>query len=356
LGLRDFLEQSIKKFENNAKEAGILPEKVVVARYALCTLLDETIASTPWGSGEWGKHSLLVMFHKEASGGEKFFQLLSKLAESPKTNQDLLEFMYICLALGFEGRYRVMDNGKAHLDTLRERLAQILNRERNGYERDLSPRWQAAPFKHTKIFLLFPLWVLSALCGSLLLVVYLSYSFLLNSISDPVFTQIQSIQAKHITPVQTTVLQPSATPLLVELLAREIQDGSVTVRDENGRSIIMLLGDGLFAPGSTAVSEKSIPILERIAEALKSKQGNVQVIGHTDNLPIRSVRFPSNWHLSQERAHSVMQLLNKMGLLADRLSAEGRADAEPIASNSTHEGRAYNRRVEIIVSGAYRSK
>ena len=92
-----------------------------------------------------------------------------------------------------------------------------------------------------------------------------------------------------------------------------------------------------------------MPILARITEALNSRTGQVQILGHTDNQPIRSVRFPSNWHLSQERAQSVMQLLIKMGLVKNRLSAEGRADAEPIASNSTPEGRARNRRVEIVV-------
>lgn len=355
LGLRDFLTQCIKTFESNAKAAGIPPEKVIAARYALCTLIDETIASTPWGSGEWGKHSLLVLFHKEASGGEKFFQLLTKLAENPKANQDILELMYICLTLGFEGRYGVMDNGKAQLDTLRERLSQILRRERNEYERDLSPHWQPTPFKRTKIFLLFPLWVLSALCGLILLAVYLSFSFLLNGISDPVYAQIQSIQPKNGIPKRVTLTQSAITPPLTEFLAKEIQEGAISVRNENGRSVITLLGDGLFTPGSTAISQKFLPILARIAEALDSIPGQVQIIGHTDSLPIRSARFPSNWHLSQERADSVMQLLIKTGVTS-QLSAEGRADVEPIASNSTPEGRARNRRVEIIVFGTYAPK
>jgi type VI secretion system protein ImpK len=345
--LRDYIAQNIKIFEGRAKATGIAPEKIIAARYVLCTLLDETAASTPWGSGIWAKHSLLVMFHSEAWGGEKFFQLLSKLAENPKANRDLLEFMYVCLTLGFEGRYRVIENGKAHLDALRERLAELLSKEQGEYERDLSPHWQAALIKRAKILTLLPVWVLAALCGLIMLTAYLSFSFQLNNTSDPIFTQIQSIRVN--TPIPKPAPLPVAEPRLAEFLAKEIQEGLVAVRDEDGRNIITLRGDGLFAPGSATISQSFLPVLVRIANALNSLPGQVKITGHTDDQPIRSVRFPSNWHLSQERARSVMQILTERGTLASRLTAEGRADAEPIASNSTPVDRARNRRVEITL-------
>jgi type VI secretion system protein ImpK len=347
-GLRDFIAQNIKVFETRAKAAGVAPEKVIAARYALCTLLDEAAASTPWGSGIWAKHSLLIMFHNEAWGGEKFFQLLAKLAENPKANLDLLEFMYICLALGFEGRYRVVENGKAHLDALRERLARLLEKERGEYERDLSGRWEAAPIKRARILALLPVWVLAALCGLIMLAAYLSFSFMLNKASDPVFAKIQSIRVKNPIPEPTPL--PAPEPRLAEFLASEIREGLVSVKDEEGRSVVTLRGDGLFAPGSAAISQRYLPVLERVAIALNSVPGQVKVTGHTDDQPIRSVRFPSNWHLSKERALSVMRILTEKGTLQSRLSAEGRADAEPIALNDTPADRARNRRVEITLS------
>jgi type VI secretion system protein ImpK len=76
--------------------------------------------------------------------------------------------------------------------------------------------------------------------------------------------------------------------------------------------------------------------------------GQVLITGHTDSVPIRSARFPSNWHLSQERAKSVLQLLGDTVAPA-RLSAEGRADSEPVAPNDTKENKARNRRVEITL-------
>src|SRR5687768_441514 len=347
-GLRDFVAQNIKVFETRAKAVGVASENVIAARYALCTLLDEAAASTPWGSGIWAKHSLLIMFHNEAWGGEKFFQLLAKLAENPKANLDLLEFMYICLTLGFEGRYRVVENGKAHLDALRERLARLLEKERGEYERDLSGRWQAAPIKRAKILALLPVWVLAALCGLIMLAAYLSFSFMLNKASDPVFAKIQSIRVRNPIPEPTPL--PAPEPRLAEFLASEIREGLVSVKDEEGRSVVTLGGDGLFAPGSAAISQRFLPVLERVAVALKSVPGQVKVTGHTDDQPIRSVRFPSNWHLSKERALSVMRILAEKGTLQSRLSAEGRADAEPIALNDTPADRARNRRVEITLS------
>ena len=89
--------------------------------------------------------------------------------------------------------------------------------------------------------------------------------------------------------------------------------------------------------------------MKRIAEALSNVPGSVLVTGHTDNQAIRSARFPSNFHLSEERARSVAQLLAANKVDAARLSTAGRADSEPVAGNDTPANRAKNRRVEITL-------
>lgn len=348
-GLHEYLTRNIKTFESAARDAKISSEKVIAARYALCTFLDESIASTPWGSREWGKYSLLITFHNEAVGGEKFFQLLAKLAEDPKSNIDILEFMYICLALGFEGRYRVLENGKAQLGRLRERLVQEIAKQRHKYDRDLSPHWQAATSKRARFFLLMPLWILASLCSLMILIAFLSFSFILNNASDPIFNQIQSIRTKNNTPLRLPVAHPPSEPFLAKFLENEIRQRLVTVHYENGLNVVTLFGDGLFSPSSASLSPNYISVIKKIADALQSRSGEILIIGHTDNQPIRTVQFPSNWHLSKERAQSVMQLLIHMGINETSINAEGRADAEPIAPNATPEGRSRNRRVEIIV-------
>src|SRR6266513_3347056 len=116
-GLRETLVQQLSAFEEAAAKRGIKPETVTVARYALCTLIDEAVSSTPWGgTAQWMRDSLLVTFYRETGGGENVFLLLNKMAEQPGANIDLLEFFYACLALGFEGRFRVIDGGKAQLE------------------------------------------------------------------------------------------------------------------------------------------------------------------------------------------------------------------------------------------------
>ena len=347
-GLRDALVRDMKAFEARARAAGVAPEAVIGARYALCTMLDEVAASTPWGSGVWAKQSLLVLFHNETWGGEKFFMLLSKLAQSPAQNRDLLELLYACLALGFEGRYRVIDNGRAQLDALRERLAQILRTQRGEYERELSPQWLPAAVKRHRFFAVVPLWAVFAATGALLLLIYLTFSWKLNSGSDPVFAKIQQIRIAT-DPPKPVVRAPAPQPRLATFLALEIQQGLVTVQDSVDRSVITIIGDGLFAKGSGTISDRYQPLIDRIGDELNKVPGLVKVTGHTDNQPIRSLRFPSNFHLSQERARSVGNALAARMGGAGRISAEGRADSEPVAPNDSEPNRARNRRVEITL-------
>ena len=82
---------------------------------------------------------------------------------------------------------------------------------------------------------------------------------------------------------------------------------------------------------------------------MKATPGTVLITGHTDNTPIRTLRYPSNWHLSQDRANAVKALLADSGVKAERMRAEGKADAEPVESNATPAGKARNRRVEITL-------
>ncbi len=89
--LRERLASEIRLFEQRALEASVPQDQVIGARYCLCTVLDETAMQTPWGSnGEWAQHSLLTRFHDETWGGEKYFQLLSRVAQNPQKHLDLL--------------------------------------------------------------------------------------------------------------------------------------------------------------------------------------------------------------------------------------------------------------------------
>jgi len=346
--LREHLLDEIRQFELRAQQAGIPNETILGARYCLCTALDEAAALTPWGgNGVWSAHSLLVTFHNETWGGEKFFQLLAKLSQNPSQHLDLLELLYFCLVLGFEGRYRVLDNGRSQLETLRQRLLRILRSARGEYPRALSPHWQDVPAQTELRRLPVPLWVFGALAAVLALAIYWTLAWMLSKQSDVVFTAISSVKPPTVQIAPTR--QPAASPRLAVFLAPEIKDDLVTVRDEVDRSVVVLRGDGLFESGSGAVGDQYLPVLARVADAMRQTQGQILVRGYSDNVPIRSARYPSNWHLSQARADAVKELLEERLNQPGRVRAEGRGDADPVAPNDTAAGRARNRRVEITL-------
>jgi len=346
--LRTSLAQGIREFAASATRAQIAPDRVMAARYVLCTMLDEAAADTPWGgSGVWARHSLLAMFHNEVEGGEKVFQLMARLAEKPAENRDLLELIYCALALGFEGRYRVIDNGRAQLEAVRDKLAHIVKRERGDYPQSLAQHWQTTSAPRPAAHSLLPLGAAAAVVALALIGAYQGFAFALSARSDPVFSRIQALR---LTPPVANVAQPAPKPRLAQFLQPDIKAGLITVRDEIDRSVVSIRGDGAFAPGSATLLKEREPLMARIADALAQVSGPVLVTGHTDSQPLaRSARFPSNWHLSEERARSVRDLLVSRQVAADRIRAEGRADADPLVANDTPGNRALNRRVEVTL-------
>ena len=347
-GLRQQLVGAIKKFEADAKALRVEQEAIAVARYSLCTFLDETISSTPWGaSGVWASRSLLVAFHNEAFGGEKFFIILQKLCQQPRANLHVLELMYLCLALGLEGRYRVLENGRSQLDTLRERLQQLIRKERGAYEPELSLRWKGSTEKRPGLMRMIPVWVIAAVAGIILLAIHLSFNFLLNRVSDPVYAGLHRIQLTGPRAAPAPLANPPVR--VARFLAPDIERGLVSVTETPDRSTIVLHGDGVFASGSAEVVPSYDALLGRIGDALKPVPGKVIVIGHTDDIPSASAHYPSNWALSKARAATVVQVLAARAGPAARYSVEGRGETEPLVPNDTPVNRARNRRVVIIV-------
>lgn len=345
-GFQRLLLANVREFERGAGVAGVPIETVIGARYCLCTVVDEAAAQTPWGgSGVWPKYSLLVALHNETWGGEKFFQLLAKLVQTPHQHIDLIELMYFCLMLGFEGRYRVIENGGSQLETLKARLLALIESTRGDRSNALSIRWKGEERKAAPPWTMVPLWVAAALALLLAFLLFLWFSYRLAAQSDALFAAINSIRF----PKAIAAVASVDKPRLRQFLEPEIREGLVEVIDQADRSTIILRGDGLFDPASTAVKPRYIRVIERVAIALNEVPGKVVVNGYTDTSPIRTARFPSNWHLSQERAQSVAEMLLRTVRDGARVRAEGRGEADPVASNATSEGKARNRRVEIIL-------
>ncbi len=351
--LRASLTEAIKRFEAVARAQNLPNEQVVAARYILCTLLDEAASSTPWGgAGAWGAQSLLVQFHNESWGGEKVFQLLTRLAESPAQHRNLLELVYMALSLGFEGRYKVLDNGRSQLDSVRERLAQMLRQLAGPAEKTLSTQWQGVQAAPQRLRDGIAPWVVAVGAALLLLTVFIAMRLSLSAQTDQAFSALHGLDANTVVAAAAPLpVAAPAPPRLAQLLQSDIDAGAVQVKDLADRSVVTVLGDTMFEPGSAEVAGRATPLFARIAAALNQVPGRVLITGHSDNQPIRSLRFQSNWHLSMARAQSARNLLANT-VAAERMTAEGRADTEPVADNASAEGRARNRRVEIALTVA----
>ncbi|AZP35465.1 DotU family type VI secretion system protein [Cronobacter sakazakii] len=348
-GLRQRLIDEIRRFEVRCQQAALPYEVIVGARYCLCTALDEAAALTPWGSrGVWSGSGLLVTFHNETWGGEKFFQLLARLSQNPREHIFLLEMINYCLLLGFEGRYRVMDNGRTQLETIKQRLWQMIRSVRGSYPPPLSPHPEDQPVLRKLWRPVVPLWACVALAGFLACLFFIILNWRLGDNTSPVLAKIYQTPLPEVT-VQQPAREVAPVLNLRGFLRPEIEAGLVAVRDEADRSVVILKGDGLFASASTVVRGRYEPVIDRVAQAMNNVSGKILVVGYSDNVPIRSARFASNYELSLARAESVQKMLQAHLADPSRVKAQGRGEMDPIAPNNTPENRARNRRVEITL-------
>ncbi|GAA3601494.1 DotU family type VI secretion system protein [Gibbsiella greigii] len=347
--LRQQLIDEVRRFEIRCQRATLPYEVIIGARYCLCTALDEAAALTPWGSNSvWSGNGLLVTFHNETWGGEKFFQLLAKLSQTPREHIQLLELINFCLLLGFEGRYRVIENGRSQLETMKQRLLQLIRSVRGGYAPPLSPNVHDRPVQQKRWRPLVPLWACAALTGFVASLLFIILNWRLGDATSPV---LASIYQTNLPQVSIANPAPAAPPVLSlkSFLSKEIAEGLVAVRDEAQQSVVILKGDGLFDSGATTVRPVYLPVLDRIAKAMNGVSGRILVTGYSDNVPIRSARFASNWELSLARAEAVSAQLQKHIDDPQRVKAEGRGESNPVAPNDSKEYRAKNRRVEITL-------
>ena len=150
-------------------------------------------------------------------------------------------------------------------------------------------------------------------------------------------------------PPPPTPPEPTALDRLRASLQPDIDRRAVSLLGTPATPIIRIADHAMFSSGGAVVQAASLPLLERISAALRNEGGSLRVIDYTDNQPVRSVQFPSNFQLSAARANAVRAIIARGVGNQARVSAEGRADADPIAPNTTAEGREQNRRTEIVL-------
>ncbi|MCB1875762.1 MAG: type VI secretion system protein TssL, long form [Chromatiales bacterium] len=135
-----------------------------------------------------------------------------------------------------------------------------------------------------------------------------------------------------------------------DALKVEIEEGMITVETRSDRIVVRINEKGSFPSGSANLKPGFLDVMDRIAGVIKTDEGKVVVAGHTDNIPINTSRFRSNWELSAARAVTVAHaLVGEGGIDASRLLIEGHAENDPLVPNDSWENRAKNRRVELVL-------
>jgi len=345
---RQVLEQ-VREFEERARAAGVATETVLAARYALCSALDEAVLSTPWGGqSDWGGQSLLVTLHRETWGGEKFFDLLQKICADPSRHIDLMEVLYVCIAFGFTGKYGMVERGQGRLAEVQADLNRRIRDYRGVPPPDLSLHWRGMQDRRNPVVRYVPWWVVGAFSLVILTAAFVYYHSQLATLAAPVNERLA-----HIGLVAAPVTgAASAAPRLKQLLQADETSGILSVEERGNQTVVTLIASDLFGSGSAKLNPAYDPTIQRIARALTQVPGQVFVVGHTDDQPLRSLKYQDNYDLSRARAAEVVKLLSLDIDNAARIQSSGVGDSEPrYMPASLPENRARNRRVEIIHVG-----
>lgn len=338
--------RQVQAFEQVSAERGAAQESILAARYALCTFIDEVVMNTPWGANSlWPGRALLLRFHRDSAGGEKVFQMIERVLADRQPRRDLVEFFHVCLALGFQGQYRVTEGGAARLAELRERLYERIRGWREAPPDELSPAWRGVEDRRNRLVRTLPAWVFVALALVIGSGVYITLHNRLNAATAPLTAQLNEVrQATFESPVGPREVRRLA---LADLLAGLAPERLQIERGEDGRTTVILRGE-VFASASTEVADEFRPLLRQIGEAIQQVPGSVLVEGHSDNVPIRSLRFADNYELSKARAASAATLLREPLSDPDRVDHVGiGADQPRYRPPDDPANRALNRRIEI---------
>lgn len=359
-GLRSQLMAEVSRFRNllETDPSRIAYTTIESASYVICAALDDVILNnTAWGSsGVWAQKSLLATVHNDFRGGTRFYELLDNALRAPAVNRDLLELMYLCLSLGFQGQYR-----KQHVE-LESRRKYAFDTLYALYRKDdsdqaLSPNWRSEARKPDTLIHQVPFWITAAVAGALLVGIYTAFYFRLSTEAEPVLSDFDKVAVVAPEFIRSPSWQQSESlpqdqstyERLSSFLSPEINQHEIELEQLAGGVLIRLQGDELFKSASATLNPNYNNLLQRIGSALKNEQGKILVVGHTDNLPIRTLKFPSNYVLSKARAETVAQSLRTETGTFDRFIVKGKGAFKPRASNRDETGRARNRRVEIIL-------
>ncbi|HWK66922.1 MAG TPA: type VI secretion system protein TssL, long form [Rhizobiaceae bacterium] len=355
--------RAIRDFERRLADAGIKSDTLHTAKLALCATTDDVIRNLPGAIGQdWARNGMLSHFFPAADPASSFFEALNPLLADPEPHCEVLEFMHHCLSLGFEGQYR---NRPARagfdLEQVRHDVYETLRYFKPRAADEISPHWQGLAVTSNKPVRM-PLWSIAAVATALVTGCFFMLRALLTLESDAVSEKLLALNPT--TPITIERAEQASFLPLAEVsgstgqferirsaLAQEIEAGKLSLVTRGDFIVIEINNRLLFEPGKAEVKSDFLPIALNVAAALEPEKGTLQIIGHTDNTKLRkSSPFASNYDLSVARAKAVEKALSPGLTDPSRITVAGKGETEPIADNTTAEGRAANRRVDVLIA------
>ncbi len=340
------------------------------AAWAVAALLDDLALNTPWGGASvWPRQPLVVMLRGDVDAGAQFFTRLDDLERHPNRDRDLLELMYQCLALGFRGKYRVPGRaGDRSLAAVRATAARFL-RDADSEEAPLSPNWRGVAASDDGHRFIVPIWVMAASAVVIATAIYVALSMNLSSQATELATLVRALPpAERVEIDRAAPREAPSPPPPIEIAPIEIQllpefeaaapstlAGALKGRESVSLATLVIQNSSpeVFQSARASLSEGFEPLIASLARVIVENEeviGNITVVGHTDSVPLqRSNPLSNNQRLSEARAATIAELLVANGVPRARVRAEGRAATQPVADDSTREGRALNRRVEVLI-------
>lgn len=363
--LRTRLLDELIRARDGAIAAGSSLERADQAAWVVAALLDDLALNTPWGGASaWPRQPLVVMLRGDVDSGTQFFARLEELERHPNRDRELLELQYLCMALGFRGKYRVPGRaGDRSLNAVRVAAARFL-RDVDAEDSPLSPNWKGVLASDEPARFTVPIWVMAISAAVLATAIHIALSMSLSSQAVELSALVRALPPPDRAQIQRASPKVDAPPLetvdfalLPEFEAAAPADLRGALKGTESISLAKLViqrsSPELFQSSRAQLTEGFEPLIGSIAKVILENEdliGNITVVGHTDSIPLqRSNPLSTNQGLSEARAATIAEILVQNGVPEDRVRSEGRAATDPVADDSTREGRALNRRVEVLV-------
>ncbi|MHA6686766.1 type IVB secretion system protein IcmH/DotU [Mesorhizobium sp. A556] len=363
--LRTRLLDELVRARDAAMTSGSSLERADQAAWIVAALLDDLALNTPWGGASvWPRQPLVVMLRGDVDAGTQFFARLEELERHPNRDRELLELQYYCMALGFRGKYRVPGRaGDRSLNAVRVATARFL-RDADAEGAPLSPNWKGVVASDEPPRFIVPIWVMAVMAVALSAATYVAFSISLSSHAAGLTTLVKALPPPQRAEILRASPKVDAPPLetvdiaLLPAFQAAAPDAlRAALNGTESISLVKLVVQGtnpeLFQSSRADLTDGFEPLIGAIAKVILDNQdliGNITVVGHTDSVPLQTSNpLSTNQRLSEARAATIANLLIQNGIPKDRVRSEGRAATDPVADDSTREGRALNRRAEVLV-------